>query len=26
MIVINQKTGAMLGGAAPQGRDNLAAY
>ena len=23
MIVIDQKTGAMIGGAAPQGRDNL---
>ena len=26
MIVLDQKTGAMFGGAAPQGRDNLAAY
>ena len=26
MIVIDQKSGAMFGGAAPQGRDNLAAY
>ncbi|MCI0676382.1 MAG: gamma-glutamyltransferase [Phycisphaerales bacterium] len=26
MIIIDQKTGAMLGGAAPQGRDNLTAY
>ena len=26
MIVIDQKSGAMIGGAAPQGRDNLTAY
>jgi gamma-glutamyltranspeptidase/glutathione hydrolase len=26
MIVIEQKTGTMIGGAAPQGRDNLGAY
>jgi hypothetical protein len=26
MIILDHKSGAMIGGAAPQGRDNLAAY
>jgi hypothetical protein len=26
MIVLDQKSGAMIGGAATQGRDNLTAY